>query len=162
MVMAKSLYTATQSVTSEAYASGEFTIEGTSSNTKTNLPDITKIISLSELKDTGDAGLNFALKDPGTIGIVNGFGHGANTNANNKKSDADYHFKALISESGVIKEFVVCDGKKYATYKDGEFEVTKSTCTDNHSGHKLYNYIVLDKDNGAATFANLFKQRGSF
>ena len=162
MVMAKSLYTATQSVTSEAYASGEFTIEGTSSNTKTNLPDIKKIISLSELKDTGDAGQNFALTDPRTIGIVNGFGHGANTNANNKKSDADYHFKALISEAGVIKEFVVCDGKKYATYKDGEFEVTKSTCTDNHSGHKLYNYIVLDKDKGAATFANLFMQRGSF
>ena len=162
MVMAKSLYTATQSVTSEAYASGEFTIEGTSSNTKTNLPDIKKIISLSELKDTGDAGQNYALKDSGTIGIVNGFGHGANTNANNKKRDADYHFKALISEAGVIKEFVVCDGKKYATYKDGEFEVTKSTCTDNHNGHKLYNYIVLDKDKGAATFANLFMQRGSF
>ena len=49
-----------------------------------------------------------------------------------------------------------------ATYKDGEFEVTKSTCTDNHSGHKLYNYIVLDKDKGAATFANLFMLQGSF
>ena len=91
-----------------------------------------KIISLSELKDTGDAGQNYALNNAGTIGIVNGFGHGANTNANNKKSDADYHFKALISEAGVIEKFVVCDGKKYATYKDGEFEVTKSTCTDNH------------------------------
>ena len=112
MVMAKSLYTATQSVTSEAYASGEFTIEGTSSNTPTNRPDIKKIISLSELKDAGDAGQNYALKNDGTIGIVNGFGHGANTNANNKKRDADYHFKALISEAGVIKEFVVCDGEK--------------------------------------------------
>ena len=162
IVMAKSLYTATQAVALEAYANGEFTVEGTTTNTKTSLPDIREIIALSKLKDSGDAGLNYALKNAGTTGIINGFGYGQNTNSSNQKGDATYHFKALINEDGAVVEFVVCDGERYAVFKGGSFEIVEAACNDNHDGHKLYNYIILDKDKGAATFANMFKNRGNY
>lgn len=141
VLMAKSLYTATQAEASEAYAKGEFYVTGDTNNPKMNMPDIRNIIALSELKDAGDAGQNWIFKDG--YAIYNGFGYGKN-NGGIGKIEATYHFKALVGADGKIQQFLVCDGENAAELKDGEFEVRKANCTDKHAEHKLYNYVYVN------------------
>ena len=149
VLMAKSLYTATQAEASEAYAKGEFYVTGDTNNPKMNMPDIRNIIALSELKDAGDAGQNWIFKDG--YAIYNGFGYGKN-NGGIGKIEATYHFKALVGADGKIQQFLVCDGENAAELKDGEFEVRKANCTDKHAEHKLYNYVYVN--NGAEAAAS--------
>ena len=100
VLMAKSLYTATQAEASEAYAKGEFYVTGDTNNPKMNMPDIRNIIALSELKDAGDAGLDYVFKP--NYAIYNGFGYGKN-NGGVGEIDASYHFKALVGTDGKIQ-----------------------------------------------------------
>lgn len=152
VLMAKSLYTATQAEASEAYAKGEFYVTGDTNNPKMNMPSIRNIIALSELKDAGDAGLDYVFKP--NYAIYNGFGYGKN-NGDVGEIDASYHFKALVGTDGKIQQFLVCDGENAAELKDGEFEVRKANCTDKHADHKLYNYVYVNNSaEAAASYRN--------
>ena len=141
VLMAKSLYTATQAEASETYAKGEFYARGINPNPEMNMPSIRNIIALSELKDAGDAGLDYVFKP--NYAIYNGFGYGKN-NGGVGEIDASYHFKALVGTDGKIQQFLVCDGENAPELKDGEFEVRKANCTDKHAEHKLYNYVYVN------------------
>lgn len=147
VLMAKSLYTATQAEASEAYAKGEFYVTGRNPKPDMNMPDIRNIIALSELKDAGDAGQNWIFKDG--YAIYNGFGYGKN-NGGIGKIEATYHFKALVGADGKIQQFLVCDGENAAELQDGEFVVRKAQCTDGHSRHQLYNYVFVNINPQAA------------
>ena len=147
VLMAKSLYTATQAEASEAYAKGEFYVTGSNPKPDMNMPSIRNIIALSELKDAGDAGLDYVFKP--NYAIYNGFGYGKN-NGGVGEIDASYHFKALVGTDGKIQQFLVCDGENAAELKDGEFEVRKAICTDKHADHKLYNYVYVNNSAEAA------------
>ena len=149
VLMAKSLYTATQAEASETYAKGAFYVTGDRTNPDMNMPSIRNIIALSELKDSGDAGLDYIFQE--NCAIYNGFGYGKN-NGGIGEIEASYHFKALVGTDGKIQQFLVCDGENAAELKDGEFEVRKANCTDKHAEHKLYNYVYVN--NGAEAAAS--------
>lgn len=151
VLMAKSLYTATQAEASETYAKGAFYVTGNTKDPDMNMPDIRNIIALSELKDAGDAGLNWIFKDG--YAIYNGFGYGKN-NGGIGKIKATYHFKALVGTDGKIQQFLVCDGENAAELQDGEFVVRKARCTDGHSSYQLYNYVFVNTGSQAAAQYN--------
>ena len=159
LLLAKSLHTATQTVVSETYAKGPFSVSGSGDNSKTeHMPSIETIISLSEMKDWGNSGKDWNYSN---IGIVNGFGYGSN------KAAAKCHFKALVSTDGKIKKFVVCDGTKWAVLGENGFEVESSydnksvksmQCSTFHTGNNLYNYIIIGEKNSPA-FEDLFSTK---
>ena len=156
LLLAKSLHTATQTVVSETYAKGPFSVSGSGDNSKTeHMPSIETIISLSEMKDWGNSGKDWNYSN---IGIVNGFGYGSN------KAAAKCHFKALVSTDGKIKKFVVCDGTKWAVLGENGFEVETApgnmACSRTHNT-TLYNYIIIGEQNSPAfeAFEALFSTK---
>lgn len=167
--MAKSLHTATQTAASEAYAKGTFQVQ-TKANGKTvdyarsNMPSIRTIVSLSEMRDWGVNGEDYQYKvNPNVPAIVNGY----DQTANKTQGRTGYHFKALIGTDGKIKEFVVCDGTKWAVLGENGFEVESSydnksvksmQCSTFHTGNNLYNYIIIDERNSNA-FEALFSNK---
>ncbi|MGN1406209.1 MAG: type II secretion system protein [Erysipelotrichaceae bacterium] len=154
--IARSVYTAAQVEVSEAYARGPLEVRSATNQTDQpaigNFPSIRNIVENSEMKDWGFAGQDYVdYKEGNTVKyFINGFGF-------DKKQDAKYHFKILVSTDGKIQELSVCSGDKIATLKDGNFEVSSFDCLDKHESNNLFNFIFINyDDNHKARYDKVF------